>query len=186
MLKIGVTIKEATEKWIDQFNFIPQRMIEKLMENDPDEWEEITLPVVGDLAHVYDLVNYGEIIWAGKEDGERVYDIKMYGSENMIQTLHAESFFIERDNQLPMWGTMWSFKDSCDSYWLEYENGLEAMSKCGFRIYENAEFGYFFGIDGVGYDFYEAHWIPLYKARGLHWHDPRTEGEDNGKEKIGG
>lgn len=27
------------------------------------------------------------------------------------------------------------------------------------------------GIDGAGYDFYEAHWIPLYEARGLHWHE---------------
>ena len=37
-------------------------------------------------------------------------------------------------------------------------------------------FGYFFGIDGAGYSFYEEHWIPLYKARGLQWH--KTEGEE--------
>ena len=49
------------------------------------------------------------------------------------------------------------------------------MSNCGFRIYESEEFGYFFGIDGAGYDFYESHWEPLYKARGLHWHDPQAE-----------
>lgn len=35
------------------------------------------------------------------------------------------------------------------------------MSQCGFRIFRSEEFGYFFGIDGAGYDFYEAHWIPL-------------------------
>ena len=44
------------------------------------------------------------------------------------------------------------------------------MADCGFRIYEQEDYGYIFGIDGAGYDFYEAHWIPLYKARGLKWH----------------
>lgn len=44
------------------------------------------------------------------------------------------------------------------------------MADCGFRIYEQEDLGYVFGIDGAGYDFYSEHWIPLYKARGLHWH----------------
>ena len=35
--------------------------------------------------------------------------------------------------------------------------------------------GYFFGIDGAGYSFYEEHWIPLYKARGLQWHKENEE-----------
>ena len=77
----------------------------------------------------------------------------------------------EDANYLPMWGTMWSFGDSADDYWLEEEDGLELMAKCGFRIYEQEDFGYLFGIDGAGYSFMEAHWIPLYKARGLHWHE---------------
>ena len=71
---------------------------------------------------------------------------------------------------------MWSFGDSCDDWWLEEKDGIKIMSECGFRIYESYEFGYFFGIDGAGYDFYESHWIPLYKARGLQWH--KTEGEE--------
>lgn len=49
------------------------------------------------------------------------------------------------------------------------------MSDCGFRIYKSEDYGYFFGIDGAGYSFYEEHWMPLYKARGLHWHDPQAE-----------
>lgn len=48
------------------------------------------------------------------------------------------------------------------------------MSEYGFRIFESGEFGYWFGIDGAGYDFYKSHWIPLYKKRGLKWHDERT------------
>lgn len=72
---------------------------------------------------------------------------------------------------LPMWGTMWSFGDRLDDWWLEEENGIEVMSRLGFRIYHSEEYGYFFGIDGAGYDFYEEHWIPLYQARGLRWHE---------------
>ncbi|MBR1728942.1 MAG: hypothetical protein IJ728_05400 [Selenomonadaceae bacterium] len=70
---INVTIKEATQKWVNSFNAIPQGMISKLMENDPDEWEEVKLPVVGDIAHIYDLVNYGEIIKSHKKSGEHIY-----------------------------------------------------------------------------------------------------------------
>lgn len=76
----------------------------------------------------------------------------------------------ERDSFFPMWGTMWSFGDSADHWWLEEEGNLQKMADCGFRIYEQKDYGYIFGIDGAGYDFYEAHWIPLYKACGFKWH----------------
>lgn len=84
----------------------------------------------------------------------------------------------ELDDVLPMWGTMWSFGDSCDDYWLEEEDGIQKMSKCGFRIYHHEEWGWFFGIDGAGYDFYAEHWIPLYKARGLKWSDEDEKAEE--------
>lgn len=80
---------------------------------------------------------------------------------------------------LPMWSTMWSFGDSADDSWLEKRGGLELMAECGFRIYEQEDFGYLFGIDGAGYSFMDKHWIPLYKARGLRWHreeEPAPEG----------
>lgn len=75
----------------------------------------------------------------------------------------------EYDDFLPMWSTMWTFGESLDEDWAR-EN-IEIMQDCGFRVYENEDFGIIFGIDGAGYNFYENHWIPLYKARGLKWHD---------------
>lgn len=77
-----------------------------------------------------------------------------------------------------MWGTMWSFGDSCDDHWLEDMGGVRIMSECGFRVYLSDDYGYFFGIDGAGYSFYTEHWVPLYRARGLQWHDPATEQKD--------
>lgn len=81
----------------------------------------------------------------------------------------------EEEEPLPMWGTMWSFGESLDKYWLEEREGIRRMSQSGFRIFKSKEFGYFFGIDGAGYDFYEEHWIPLYKKRGLKWHETISE-----------
>ena len=79
------------------------------------------------------------------------------------------------DDFLPMSGAMWSFDTGIDVDWLDSEQGLIAMAECGFRIYESENYGRFFGIDGAGYDFMTEHWIPLYKARGLHWHTIDTE-----------
>ena len=79
---------------------------------------------------------------------------------------------------LPAWGTVWTFGDDIDNEWLNGEylgNHLLEMADCGFRIYEQEDLGYFFGIDGGGYNFFEEHWIPLYKARGLHWHKEDNE-----------
>ena len=92
-----------------------------------------------------------------------------------------ETVFDENDEPyglLPMWGTMWSFGDSCDDWWLENGDGVQKMSECGIRIYYHEEWGWFFGIDGAGYDFYSEHWIPLYKARGLKWSDEDEEVEE--------
>lgn len=79
----------------------------------------------------------------------------------------------EFDTPFPMWGTMWAFDDSADQEWANGEYlgpHLKEMADCGFRIYESEDWGLVFGIDGAGYDFYESHWILLYKERGLQWH----------------
>ena len=75
----------------------------------------------------------------------------------------------EYDDFLPMWSTMWTFGESLDEDWAR-EN-IRVMQDCGFRVYESEDFGIILGIDGAGYNFYESHWIPLYKARGLKWHN---------------
>ena len=141
-----MTTKEAAQEWVNGFNAIQQSMIKKLMRFEPDDWSEITKPAGGSRAHVYAERCNGVIVEPG-------------------------DFEIEFDERLPMWGTMWSFSHPCDIRWLEEGDGIEIMSRYGFRIYESAEFGVFFGIDGAGYDFYDKHWIPLYEARGLKWHE---------------
>lgn len=165
MLKTGTTIKEATEEWVRGMNAIPTRMIEKLWD---ESWREITPPAVGDRVYVFfDTKGNGEGEIVAINDDE--YKIDLDNARTV--TAHEGEFEVIRYDGLPMWGTMWSFEESIDDYWLEKMGGLELMAECGFRIYQSEDYGYFFGIDGAGYDFYENHWIPLYKARGMKWHD---------------
>lgn len=128
-----MTKEEAVGNWVRGFNAVPTRMIGKLWELEPEDWQEVTC-AEGDSAE--------------------------------------ESTCAEEAEPLPMWGTMWSFEDKADDHWLE-NGGLKLMSQSGFRIYRSEEFGYFFGIDGAGYNFYDAHWTPLYEARGMRWHDDK-------------
>ena len=164
------TILDATREWVKSFNAFPLAMIEKLFNIDTDDWHEIT--PISKYCKVWSNKHQemGEVIEIIKdEDENEFFKVKLDNGEE-VETTEAD---ISREDYsfFPMWGTMWQFGDSCDDWWLEEDNGLKLMARCGFRIYESEEFGYFFGIDGAGYDFYEEHWIPLYKARGLQWHN---------------
>lgn len=174
----GMTISDAAHKWVNEFNAIPQSMIERLMRDRYEEWEELTMPHVGSRVHVFDLPDdcdtlehLGEIV-AYTVDIDK-FRVDLDGGPSIL--VKPDDLEIVNDDPLPMWGTMWSFGDSCDNYWLENAGGVKVMSECGFRIYRHEEWGHFFGIDGAGYDFYSEHWIPLYRMRGLQWHDPDTE-----------
>lgn len=162
-----MTIKEATEKWVGEFNAIPQSLIVKAyFENDNiDDISEITPITEGNTVWSNEYQNTYEVY---SVDRDRNIAIINDGDEDL--ELSIDNLSREDYDYLPMWGTMWTFGSSLDNHWLEGE-GLEAMADCGFRIYETDELEYVFGIDGAGYDFYEDHWIPLYKARGLKWHE---------------
>jgi hypothetical protein len=169
MVKEIITKNDAAHEWVKEFDAIRQEMIAKLMKYEPDDWCEVTMPSVCDRVYCYEEEERGEITDIDEnEDGDIIYEIEL--DNGKIVNYPADDFEVEYDDYLPMWGTMWQFHDNCDNWWLEEDGGLEIMSECGFRIFYSDEFGYWFGIDGAGYDFYEAHWIPLYEKRGLKWH----------------
>jgi hypothetical protein len=84
------------------------------------------------------------------------YDLELLTSEEPVYDYPAA------------WGWMFHPDDTTDQRWIK-EN-LQDVEDCGFLVYESDECGILLAIDGAGYDFYENHWIPLYKARGLKWH----------------
>ncbi|MEX0703471.1 MAG: hypothetical protein WD069_15355 [Planctomycetales bacterium] len=88
---------------------------------------------------------------------------------------------------LPMWGTLFAPSDSADASLIrrlcgpiaaaEGDSDLECLESAGWE--EVAETGVLavafdgvllLGIHGAGYDFYVAHWEPLYQALGYEWH----------------
>ena len=165
------SIKQATERWVSQFGAIPQALFERAFEDAADiGMSEITKPKVGDRVYCYEEDEYGEIRQIPSDEDELKPYLVQLDSDDVGALSKVADLQVDRDI-LPIWGTMWQFGESPDNWWLEEGGGLQAMSECGFRIYEHAEFGHFFGIDGAGHDFYEAHWIPLYLERGLQWHD---------------
>lgn len=71
--------------------------------------------------------------------------------------------------EFPMWGWVWD-----PSTWIPYEwmnEHRHELMDIGFTIIENEyEDFWCLGINGAGYDFYEAHWTPLYDLYGFKWH----------------
>lgn len=170
MLKTGMTIREATEEWVNrEMNEIDSEMIRTLMEYEPEDWSNVTPPRVDDAVYVFNVAASGDGIITSviETDDVKIYEIVL--GDGRVIRVNSDEFEVVRDSELPMWGTLWSFRDICDTDWLE--NNLDTMAECGFTVIHSDKFGYFFGIDGAGYNFYDSHWIPLYKARGLRWHD---------------
>lgn len=123
-MKNGLTIKDATERWVHEMNAIPMGMIEKMMEADIGDWREVTSPSVCNTVYVYDLPDETDTL---EHSGElQSYDeetdlwcVKLY--DGTIVSVDVDNFEVEYDGVLPMWGTMWSFNDSADDWWLEEE-----------------------------------------------------------------
>lgn len=168
------TIMDATYAFVNEFNAFSDGMIKKLISADPDEWRDVTMPSVGVRVYCFNANDSGEITnILEDEDETKTYEVELDTGRKI--KCKFDELEMEDYGSLPMWGTMWQFSDSCDNWWMEEGDGVEAMSELGFKVWCSEEFGYFFGIDGAGFDFYEAYWIPLYKARGLKWHSEAAE-----------
>lgn len=178
MRRYGMTIDEATREWVNEFDAIYTDMLKEMVDLGFVRWSEVTTPFVGNRVYVYWMpdgsyaTEHGGTIENFLPEAD-VYLVNL--DDGTAIEIQRDDFMIERDSTFPMWSAMWQFHDPCDTYWLEECDGIRIMSECGFRVYDFDEYGYFFGINGCGFDFYSAFWIPLYKARGLEWHDPATE-----------
>jgi hypothetical protein len=200
-----ITKKQAVEAWVGTFNAIPRTLAEKLYDygevkeitpfaiNDPvyisgygidgkesggRVWHEgLNYANINGIGRIVDFMydDYDKDCKHYKIDPGQ-FMVKMeYPKEHAGKVFQVSNECLSHrvDFPLPLWSKMWAF-DLTDNKWLE-EGGLEHMRDCGFRIYAQEDFGYIFGIDGAGYNFYPEHWIPLYEARGLMWHTPECE-----------
>ena len=91
-------------------------------------------------------------------------------TENEID--EAKNELMDQQREI-MWSTLFEAKDNTIKDWI-LENSDKIISEAGFTIIDLSrenegeyETGVFLGVNGAGYDFYEAHWIPLYKIFGV-------------------
>ena len=101
-----------------------------------------------------------------QNEGYEVEDM----DENQIDDARSE---IENQQREVMWGTLFEAKDNTIKDWIldDYE---KIITEAGFTIIDLSrenegeyETGVFLGVNGAGYDFYDQHWIPLYKIFGV-------------------
>ena len=101
-----------------------------------------------------------------QNEGYEVEDM----DENQIDDARSE---IENQQREVMWGTIFEAKDNTIKDWIlnDYE---KIITEAGFTIIDLSrenegeyETGVFLGVNGAGYDFYDQHWIPLYKIFGV-------------------
>lgn len=159
-----MTKATAAKNWINEFNFYPMAVIERLIGEDyeyAEELQELTPITSGDYVQ-FDGDTY-EVI-------ETFSDGTLYLESGYPDPIVVTVSDVEKEQEgfLPMWGTMFDVPNM-DQEWVR--NNLDKVAECGFRIYDFETMDLLLlGIDGAGYDFYEAHWVPLYEARGLKWH----------------
>jgi len=91
-------------------------------------------------------------------------------TENEID--EAKNELMDQQREI-MWSTLFEAKDNTIKDWI-LENYEKIIKGAGFTIIDLSrenegeyETGVFLGVNGAGYDFYEAHWIPLYKIFGV-------------------
>jgi len=97
-----------------------------------------------------------------------------YNSKDMTENEidEAKNELMDQQREV-MWSTLFEAKDNTIKDRI-LENYEKIISEAGFTIIDLSrenegeyETGVFLGVNGAGYDFYEAHWIPLYKIFGV-------------------
>ena len=67
-----------------------------------------------------------------------------------------------QDYNYPMWGYVFG----CDRFYIDSDYmDVDKLYELGIGVLDH-DTGYYLFISGAGYDFYEAHWIPLFKKLG--------------------
>lgn len=149
-----------------RFNAIPSVIFENDARVKEGEYDEVLTLVGGGTRRCPECE--AEVEVSEDEDGDEVWvcpdceatndstcadvdDLRIQGSDLAWPCAHGYLFWTE------------DFDDS---------NFVNAAVEAGFLVFEPQDFnGFILGIDGGGYDFVDEHWVPLYKALGLKWHE---------------
>lgn len=162
MLNTEISTEEKVARWVSNFNQFPLSMIKKLMELDAGSWHEVTTPSYGSQVFVTNSSNLSELLGEiiDYQEETDLYRIQLDFGETI--EVGEDDFELLYDDVLPSYGWIWQFKNGSDIDWFSKKENLRMMSNYGFRIYEHDTWGFFFGVDACGEDFYAKYWMPLY------------------------
>lgn len=168
-----LTLRAATQEWIAQFDHVPASIIEKMAEADEYMrcYDSDTLRLV---AGPRTECNWCNATYEGRQTLKQLHEAQEQGQGEPCPfcdgNLGDSWVYGDPVNAFPCgWSTLFAPRDACDKEWtLEH---ADEVGNLGLFVFESEDFGYLLGIDGAGFDFYEALWVPLYQARGLQWHE---------------
>lgn len=118
-------------------------LIDRLICENPEILDEISMPDDVDQDDFYEWLE------AEKED-------------EVIQEFDESEHY-------PMWSTLFEAKDNFLSR--KVAESVDELYELGIGVIEHPDFNSMLFIGGAGYDFYEAHWIPMYIMFG--WIEPK-------------
>ena len=178
MRKTMMMMTEAAHKWVSGFHKFPRDMVRTLMKADPASWTEVTtFSPWAEVKVSMPCQTVDGVYYQGKEQcGNLVGRMKdgrwkIEMADGTVVVVTEDGFALNPLTALPRYVCLFQFDSQCDEEWLKNGNGIRLMSESHFRIYWHEEWGYFFGPDMAGYSVYSSHWVPLYKARNLEWHN---------------
>jgi hypothetical protein len=168
-----LSIQDAARRWLEQFDHVPASVIEKMAKADEamSYYESDSLRLVAGPRIVCDPCN---LDYEGPSTLSEMREHAMQGRgipcdwcDHTPGDQWREGF---PTHAFPVaWSTLFAPRDRLDQNWiLEH---AEAVAKLGLYVFQSEDYGCLLGIDGAGFDFDEAFWIPLYRLRGLKWHD---------------
>ena len=114
---------------------------------------------------------YEETLTVEPTDKEVLYNYnKKSMTEDELEDAKMEMMDTQRE---VMWGTLFEAKNKFVAEDI-IDNADSIITDAGFTIIDLSrenegeyETGVFLGVNGMGYDFFDAHWIPLYKILGV-------------------
>ncbi len=165
------TLRKATEEWVAQFSDVPGSIIEKMAKADEsiyafdsDSFRLVASPRI-------------KCSWCSTTYDGDLSLADLMAEFDRGQGVPCDHCFLdgwwnlgEPESGFPCgWGTLFAPMDPCDIRWFDAHK--DEVAKLGFFVFESDEYGILLGLDAGGFDFYDAYWIPLYRLRGLRWHE---------------
>lgn len=185
-------IKEhCMRRFNSEFNSIPLDVVEKYYDHELHDyieqpsifimrkewWNSVVAEKQKEIEEQYNL-DYGMLY-----PDDRPYESFEHYLEEEYYNEIMDYFYNEH---YPMWGTVFEAKDSYVNDVVK-EN-IDSLYEIGIVvIYEKGNLNCMLFINGAGYDFYEAHWIPMMIYFGWVPYDLLEDGKDfESKEKQHG